>query len=133
MTNRKSLAVRAALLISLLVNLTVISTRIQAATGTCGGASITLPFTDVPASNIFFCSIASAYFSGLTNGTTATTYAPGAAATIAGVGTLTIAANGAYTFTPVADFSGAVPAVTYTVTDGLGTPDTSTKLLSLCS
>ena len=36
---------------------------------------ITVPFTDV-AGNIFFCSIAEAYFSGLTNGTTSTTYSP---------------------------------------------------------
>jgi hypothetical protein len=42
----------------------------------CGGASLTLPFTDVTSSNIFFCSIASAYFSGLTNGTSPTTYSP---------------------------------------------------------
>jgi hypothetical protein len=35
----------------------------------------TLPFTDVMA-NIFFCQIAEAYFSGLTNGTTPTTYSP---------------------------------------------------------
>jgi len=34
-----------------------------------------LPFTDVMG-NIFFCSIAEAYFSGLTNGTTPTTYSP---------------------------------------------------------
>jgi hypothetical protein len=52
------------------------STQLRADTGTCGGASITLPFTDVPASNIFFCAIAQAYFSGLTNGTSATTYSP---------------------------------------------------------
>jgi hypothetical protein len=35
----------------------------------------TVPFTDV-SSNIFFCQIAEAYFSGLTNGTTPTTYSP---------------------------------------------------------
>jgi hypothetical protein len=35
----------------------------------------TLPFTDVM-SNIFFCQIAEAFFSGLTNGTTPTTYNP---------------------------------------------------------
>jgi len=29
---------------------------------------ITLPFADVPATNVFFCAIAEAYFSGLTNG-----------------------------------------------------------------
>jgi hypothetical protein len=77
MSNHRSLLIRATLLISLLVNLTVISSRLQADTGMCGGASTTLPFTDVPAANIFFCSIASAYFSGLTNGTGAgTTYSP---------------------------------------------------------
>jgi hypothetical protein len=47
-------------------------------TGTCGGQSLTLPFTDVPAGNIFFCSIAEAFFSGLTNGTSPTTYSPSA-------------------------------------------------------
>lgn len=54
------------------------STQLRADTGTCGGASITLPFTDVPSSNVFFCSIAEAFFSGLSNGTTPTTYSPAA-------------------------------------------------------
>jgi hypothetical protein len=54
------------------------STRLQATTGSCGGASAMIPFTDVPSSNAFFCSIASAFFSGLTNGATATTYSPSA-------------------------------------------------------
>ncbi|HHT9769638.1 TPA: cadherin-like domain-containing protein [Legionella pneumophila] len=49
------------------------------------------------------------------NGQTA---AAGGSVTIAGVGTLTIAANGAYVFTPVADWHGTVPQVTYTATDG---------------
>jgi hypothetical protein len=35
----------------------------------------TVPFTDV-SSSFFFCQIAEAYFSGLTNGTSATTYSP---------------------------------------------------------
>lgn len=65
----------------LLTVITAAFARLSADTGTCGGASITLPFTDVPASNIFFCSIASAYFSGLTNGTTASTYSPSASVT----------------------------------------------------
>src|SRR5436190_21604114 len=60
----------------MIVVLTTASTYLRADTGTCGGASVTLPFTDVPSSNIFFCSIAEAYFSGLTNGTSATTYNP---------------------------------------------------------
>lgn len=52
------------------------STRLQAdSTGSCGGTSISVPFSDVMG-NPFFCQIAEAYFSGLTNGTTATTYTP---------------------------------------------------------
>ena len=45
-------------------------------------------------------------------------YTAGATATITGVGTLTIAANGAYTFTPVANWNGTVPEVTYTANSG---------------
>src|SRR6187455_658546 len=74
--NLRSLPTRVALLISLLVSLTVVSTRLHAEVGTCNGASIALPFTDVPSTNAFFCSIAAAYFSGLTNGTSATTFDP---------------------------------------------------------
>jgi hypothetical protein len=51
------------------------SNRMPADTGTCGGAMTTLPFTDV-AGNLFFCQIAEEFFSGLTNGTTSTTYSP---------------------------------------------------------
>src|SRR4030095_14450947 len=78
MNINRSIAIRLSLLIALAVTLTTASTRIQADTGTCGGASVTLPFTDVPGTSTFFCSIASAYYSGLTNGTTATTYSPSA-------------------------------------------------------
>jgi hypothetical protein len=78
MNPNRCVATRAMALLALLVSLTAISTRMQADTGTCNGASFTLPFTDVPSSNIFFCAIAAAYFSGLTNGTTATTYSPAA-------------------------------------------------------
>ena len=45
-------------------------------------------------------------------------FAAGSTATIAGVGALTINGNGSYLFVPVADFAGAVPVATYTVTDG---------------
>jgi hypothetical protein len=69
---------RALLLITTVVLIIVISTRLKAETGTCGGASVTLPFMDVASSNIFFCSIAAAYFSGLTNGTSPTSYSPSA-------------------------------------------------------
>jgi len=69
---------RALLLAVTIVVITTASTRLKADTGTCGGASITLPFTDVPSSNIFFCSIAEAFFAGLTNGTDPTHYSPAA-------------------------------------------------------
>jgi len=67
---------RAVMLIVTMLVITAVSTRLKADTGTCGGATTTLPFTDVLGSNIFFCSIAEAYVSGLTNGTSATTYSP---------------------------------------------------------
>ncbi len=47
-----------------------------------------------------------------------TTVAAGQTVTLSGVGTLTIGANGAYTITPVVGFTGAVPAATYTVSEG---------------
>jgi hypothetical protein len=72
----RSIFIRAVALISLMASLTVLSTRWQADTGSCGGVTVTLPFTDVMG-NGFFCQIAAAYFSGLTNGATATTYSPG--------------------------------------------------------
>lgn len=65
-------------LVALVATLIFTSTRLNADTGTCGAASITLPFTDVPSSNIFFCSIAEAFLSGLSNGTDATHYSPAA-------------------------------------------------------
>jgi hypothetical protein len=68
---------RLAAVLGLVMVITIGSIKLNADTGTCGGASFTLPFTDVLSSNIFFCSIAAAYFSGLTNGTTSTTYSPG--------------------------------------------------------
>jgi hypothetical protein len=69
---------RALLLAAAIAVTTAASTRINADTGSCGGASFTLPFTDVSGGSVFFCSIAEAYFSGLTNGTTPTTYDPAA-------------------------------------------------------
>ena len=74
---RVSLRSRIVMLVVVTVTAVLASTRLNADTGTCGGASLTLPFTDVPSSNVFFCSIAEAFFSGLTNGTTSTTYNPG--------------------------------------------------------
>jgi hypothetical protein len=72
----RSIFIRSFVLISLMASLTGLSTRLQADTGNCGGVTITLPFNDVMASP-FFCQIAAAYFSGLTNGTgDGTTYSP---------------------------------------------------------
>lgn len=70
---------RAIILIVAMTAITAASTRLHADTGYCGvlgGGPITLPFTDVPASNVFFCAIAEAYRSGLSNGTSATTFSP---------------------------------------------------------
>jgi DNA-binding beta-propeller fold protein YncE len=77
MNINRRIAIRLSLLVTFAVILTAASSRPQADTGTCGGASVTLPFTDVPGTNAFFCSIAEAYYSGLANGTTSTTYSPG--------------------------------------------------------
>jgi len=56
------------------------------------------------------------------------TFTAGSTASIAGVGTLTIAASGAYTFTPAADYNGSVPVATYTVSDGTATATGSLTL-----
>jgi hypothetical protein len=67
---------RSVVILSLSVGVILMaSTRLPADTGTCASHLITLPFTDVMG-NTFFCQIAEAYFSGLTNGTTPMTYNP---------------------------------------------------------
>jgi CshA-type fibril repeat protein len=53
-------------------------------------------------------------------------FVAGSTVNIPGVGTLSINADGRYAFTPVADYSGAVPAATYTVSDGKGRTATAT-------
>lgn len=73
--NNHRVSRRLLVVLTLLVALTLTSGAIGAEMGTCNGATVTVPFTDVGGS-IFFCQIAEAYFSGLTNGTTATTYSP---------------------------------------------------------
>jgi DNA-binding beta-propeller fold protein YncE len=67
---------RAMGLVMLMAVVVATSSLPRADTGTCGGASTTLPFTDVPPANVFFCSIAEAFFSGLTNGTGPGAYSP---------------------------------------------------------
>ena len=78
MNHTLHIKLRALVLIALMVVLILYSGAMRADTGTCSGASVTLPFTDVQASSNFFCSIASAYLTGLTNGTSVTTYSPSA-------------------------------------------------------
>ena len=75
MTLNSNSGSRAVLGIALMLIITVGSGRIRADTGTCGGVTTNLPFTDVMGSP-FFCQIAEAFFSGLTNGTSATTFSP---------------------------------------------------------
>ena len=55
-------------------------------------------------------------------------YTAGDTAVIPGVGTLTIGADGAYTFTPALNYNGPVPVATYTVSDG-ALMDTATLTL----
>jgi choice-of-anchor C domain-containing protein len=49
----------------------------------------------------------------------ATVYTAGAPAPVNNIGTITIAANGDYSFTPVANWSGEVPQITYTTNTGV--------------
>ncbi|MFZ2307257.1 MAG: Calx-beta domain-containing protein, partial [Rhodoferax sp.] len=59
-----------------------------------------------------------------------TIFKAGETATLAGVGTLLIDADGTFTFVPAANYNGAVPVVTYTMTDGSNN-DTSTLSISV--
>ncbi|WP_254204349.1 retention module-containing protein [Aeromonas sp. FDAARGOS 1415] len=51
--------------------------------------------------------------------------APGVETTLEGIGTLIINADGSYTFTPFLNYTGPVPVVSYTVTDGDDTNDST--------
>jgi CshA-type fibril repeat protein len=53
-----------------------------------------------------------------------TTYPAGSTAAIPGVGTVVISSTGTVTFTPEANYNGAVPSITYEVSDGKGGTDT---------
>jgi hypothetical protein len=63
---------------TLIITMTILialSAQMRASSDTCAGVNVNLPFEDITG-NSFFCQIAAAYFSGLTNGTSATTYSP---------------------------------------------------------
>jgi uncharacterized repeat protein (TIGR01451 family) len=51
-------------------------------------------------------------------------FSAGATATITGVGSIVILGTGAFTFTPLANYNGTVPTVTYTISDGHSGTDT---------
>jgi CshA-type fibril repeat protein len=51
--------------------------------------------------------------------------------TIPGAGSLTLRADGSYTFTPQADFHGDVPVIAYTITDLAGATSTATLSLTV--
>jgi hypothetical protein len=55
----------------------------------------------------------------------------GSPVTIPNVGVLTINADGSYSFDPVANYTGAIPVATYTISDGNGGTDTSTLTLTM--
>ncbi len=59
------------------------------------------------------------------------TFAVGTGHVISGVGTITINADGSYSFVPAADYAGPIPVITYTVSDGAGGTDTSTLTLTM--
>ena len=58
-------------------------------------------------------------------------YAAGQTATLAGMGDLTINADGSYTFVPVTDWNGAVQPILYQVSDGNGGFSVATLLLTV--
>jgi uncharacterized repeat protein (TIGR01451 family)/gliding motility-associated-like protein len=51
-------------------------------------------------------------------------FTAGTTATIPSIGTIVLNADGSFTFTAVEDYSGTVPVITYTVSDGNGGTDT---------
>ncbi len=55
-------------------------------------------------------------------------YAPGSIVTLPGVGTLTVLANGDYTFTPAPNYNGVVPTIGYAVSDGALTSSSTLTL-----
>ena len=60
-----------------------------------------------------------------TVGTVTSTFPAGTTATIPNVGTIVVNADGSYVFTPNANYSGAVPDINYTISDGTGGTATS--------
>ncbi|SFQ12695.1 VCBS repeat-containing protein, partial [Geopseudomonas sagittaria] len=55
----------------------------------------------------------------------------GSAYSVAGQGSITINADGSYSFTPAANWNGSFPVITYVVTDGSGANDSSTLTITV--
>ncbi len=64
-------------------------------------------------------------------GGTLTSGVVGANTIIPGVGTLLVYNNGSYSFTPAPNYDGAVPVISYTISDGHGGTDTATLTLTI--
>jgi len=56
-------------------------------------------------------------------------YTPGTTATITSAGIITVAADGTYTFKPALNYSGTVPAITYSIVDDAGLPATGSVII----
>ncbi|MFM9976192.1 MAG: Ig-like domain-containing protein, partial [Beijerinckiaceae bacterium] len=59
------------------------------------------------------------------------TFLPGASAMIPGVGSFTLSATGTYSFMPAANYDGAVPVITYMISDGEGGFASATLTLTI--
>ena len=59
------------------------------------------------------------------------TFNAGQTASIPNVGTIQINSNGSYTFTPVANYNGTVPVISYTATDANGGSDIGDLRISI--
>ncbi|NPA94589.1 MAG: tandem-95 repeat protein [Thermodesulfobacteria bacterium] len=58
-------------------------------------------------------------------------FGPGDSVTISGVGTITINSDGSYVFTPLSNFDGTVPPITYFITDGHGATSSAKLNISI--
>ena len=60
-----------------------------------------------------------------------TVYTAGTTATLASAGTITVAADGTYTFKPALNYSGIVPTITYNIADDAGLPATGSVIINV--
>ena len=60
-----------------------------------------------------------------------TSYKPGSTATIPSAGTITIGADGIFTYSPILNFNGVLPTITYTVSDAENNTDTGELIVNV--